>query len=46
MNVTICIDRLAVKKSGISCLALLFKLSNPRMTILKAKGKLELTEFA
>ena len=33
----ICIDkRFAIKNSGISCLALIFNLSNPRMTFLLA----------
>ena len=45
LNAITCIDkRFAVKNSGISCLALIFYLSNPRMTILHAENRFKVAK--
>ena len=35
----------ALKNSGVSCLALIFSLSNPRMTILHAKKQFQVARY-
>ena len=45
-NAIRCIDkRFKVKNSGISCLALIFNLSSPRMTILHPKKWFQVAKF-